>query len=151
MSTSRAGNKARHYARALAVQAHYQQQINTVAPGELLAQFRERREHERADAEYFEALVRASLRLLPDLSEEIAALADRDSSQLDPVEVAVLRVALTELRERIEVPYRVVINEAVELARQYGAESGHKYVNAILDRAAATHRAPETRAHRSAN
>lgn len=131
------------------MQAQYQQQLDDTSRAQLLAQFSERREYERVDAEYFEMLVNESMRLLPELQEDITEFADRDIEQLGLVEIAVLRIALTEMRSRIDVPFRVVINEAVDLTHRFGAESAHKYVNAVLDRAAQKHRAVEARAARS--
>lgn len=131
------------------MQAHYQQQLDGTSRAQLLKQFAERREYERVDVEYFEMLVNESMRLLPDLDEDISEFADRDLEQLGLVEIAILRIALTELRERIDVPFRVVINEAVDLTHRFGAESAHKYINAVLDKAAEKHRAIETRAARS--
>ncbi len=79
-----------------------------------------------------------------ELDAEIGALSDRAVEQLDPVEHAVLLMGVYELKHRFEVPYRVVINEAVELTRQFGAADGHKFVNALLDRAARRLRPQET-------
>ncbi len=142
------GKNKRSHTRALAMQAHYQQQLDGTSRGQLQTQFEERREHERVDAEYFATLLKESMRDVEALDAEITERADRSFDQLNPVEIAILRVAITELRHHIEVPYRVVINEAVELAHRFGAEDGHKYVNAILDRAAAEHRAVEHAARR---
>ena len=108
------------------MQAQYQQQLDDTSRAQLLAQFSERREYERVDAEYFEMLVNESMRLLPELQEDITEFADRDIEQLGLVEIAVLRIALTEMRSRIDVPFRVVINEAVDLPHRFGAESAHK-------------------------
>ena len=130
------------------MQAHYQQQLDGTSRGQLQTQFEARREHERVDPDYFATLLKESMADLEALDAEIAERADRSFDQLDPVEIAILRVAITELKQHIEVPYRVVINEAVELAHRFGAEDGHKYVNAILDRAAAAHRAAEHAARR---
>ncbi|MEL7310462.1 MAG: transcription antitermination factor NusB [Pseudomonadota bacterium] len=149
MSSRPKTNRGRSFARSLAMQAHYQQQLDGTSRAQLLKQFAERREYERVDVEYFEMLVNESMRLLPDLDEDISEFADRDLEQLGLVEIAILRIALTELRERIDVPFRVVINEAVDLAHRFGAESAHKYINAVLDKAAEKHRAIETRAARS--
>ncbi|MEO0616797.1 MAG: transcription antitermination factor NusB [Pseudomonadota bacterium] len=142
------GKNKRSHTRALAMQAHYQQQLDGTSRGQLQTQFEERREYERVDTEYFATLLKESIRDVEALDAEIAERADRSFDQLNPVEIAILRVAITELRHHIEVPYRVVINEAVELAHRFGAEDGHKYVNAILDRAAAEHRAVEHAARR---
>ncbi|MEL6300899.1 MAG: transcription antitermination factor NusB [Pseudomonadota bacterium] len=146
MSSSPKSHRGRSFARSLAVQAHYQQQLNDSTRAELLEQFRDKREHERVDPEYFTMLVERSMHLLPELTQDIEQHADRELEQLGPVEVAILRVALTELRERIDIPFRVVINEAVDLTHRFGADAAHKYVNAVLDKAAEQHRAIEMRA-----
>ncbi len=149
MSQSKSGGGGRRtHTRALLMQAHYQQQLDDTSRADLLTQFRERREHERVDADYFTQLLNESMAQLEALDAEIAELADRDFAQLNPVEIAILRVGLLELSSHPEVPFRVVINEGVELARRFGAEDGHKYVNAILDRAAREHRQPETAARK---
>ncbi|MEL7298398.1 MAG: transcription antitermination factor NusB [Pseudomonadota bacterium] len=139
----------RRHTRALVMQALYQQQFDDTSRADLINQFRERREYERVDPEYFATLVNEAMAELDALDAEIGALADRDYEQLTAVEIAILRLGLTELRQHIEVPYKVVINEAVELTRRFGAEDGHKYVNAILDRAAKAHRQAETAARQS--
>ncbi|MEL6868617.1 MAG: transcription antitermination factor NusB [Pseudomonadota bacterium] len=139
-------NQARRsHTRALLMQAHYQQQLDGTSRAELARQFAERREYERVDPEYFDTLLTQSLADTVALDAEIVSLADRSAEQLNPVEIAILRVALTELRERIDIPYRVVINEAVALAHRFAAEAAHKYINAVLDRAARTHRAVEVK------
>lgn len=84
----------------------------------------------------------------PATSRTLSSSLDRPLDQLDPVEKAILLVGVYELRDRLEVPFRVVINEGVELAKRFGGTEGHKYVNAVLDRAAAELRAPEYRARR---
>ena len=91
------------------------------------------------------------MRRLPprdELDGIVARYADRPREQLDPVELSIIYLGLTELKQFLETPYRVILNEAVRLARCFGAEDGHKYVNALLDRAAADLRAPEYRARR---
>ena len=128
---------ARSRARELAVQALYQHQITQHDTAELLAQFRERQDYAQADQDYFEQTVSAVCANRESLDESIAAFADRPEEQLDPVERAILWQGVHELRSRDDVPYRVVINEAVNLAKKYGAVDGHKYINAVLDRAAA--------------
>ncbi|MEM9172254.1 MAG: transcription antitermination factor NusB [Pseudomonadota bacterium] len=137
---------ARTHTRALLMQAHYQHQLTDTPLLDLLQQFEQRDEHARVDAEYFEALLRVSIAQAEVLDEEIVTLAQRGKEQLGPVEIAILRVALTELRERIDIPFRVVINEAVAVARRFAAEDAHKFVNAVLDRAARQHRAAEQQA-----
>ena len=83
-----------------------------------------------------------------DLDEALAPFLDRDIEQVDPIERAVLRLAAYELRMRPDVPYRVVINEAIETAKRFGAEHGHTYINGVLDHAAAAWRATEVQAPR---
>ena len=128
----------RHGARRLLVQALYQHQISGHTVDELREQFAARSEFESIDAEYFGDLLQCVLSDVAELDEIIAASADRPVEQLDPVEKSVLWLGLAELRFRSEIPTRVVLNEAVELAKQFGAADGHRYVNAVLDSAAAT-------------
>jgi transcription antitermination protein NusB len=139
---------ARGRARELLVQALYQMQIAGHDRRELAAQFRERRDYERVDREYFDEALRAIVDAQASLEEAAAAFADRPLSQLDPVERGILLLGVYELRERLEIPYRVVINEAVNLAKRFGAADGHKYINAVLDRAAAELRPAAERSRR---
>ena len=90
----------------------------------------------RADHDYFRALVEGVWRGREELEARLASYADREPRLLDPIERALLLIALYELTARPEVPYRVAINEAVVLAKRFGATDGHKFVNAVLDRAA---------------
>jgi N utilization substance protein B len=129
----------------LLVQALYQMQITGHDRSELMAQFRERRDYERVDREYFDAALRGILEAQPALEAEAGAFADRPLAQLDPVERAILLLGFYELSARPEIPFRVVINEAVNLAKRFGAEGGHKYINAVLDRAAPKLRAADER------
>jgi len=98
---------------------------------------------EVADLEYFEALVRGVVQHSEELDAVLAKYIDRSMAQVDPIERAVLRIAGFELAHRLDVPYRVVINEAIETTKRFGAEHGHTYVNGVLDRAAADWRAQE--------
>ena len=136
---------ARTRARELLVQALYQMQITGHDRRELHEQFRQRREYEKVDREFFDSALTAIVGEIAELETSAGELADRPISQLDPVERGILLLGLHELRSRPEIPYRVVINEAVNLARRFGAADGHKYVNAILDRAAAELRPAESR------
>ena len=131
---------ARSRARELAVQALYQEQITAHAIDELLSQFRDRPDYERVDQAYFEETLKAVCADRLALEESIAKFADRPQEQLDPVERAILLQGMYELRDRSDIPFRVVINEAVNLAKRFGALDGHKYINAVLDRAAAVTR-----------
>ncbi len=130
------GRGARSRARVLIVQALYQMQVAAHGKDELLAQFRDRPEYGRVDRAYFDQAVTAIADGRQSLEETAQEFLDRPVAQLDPVEKGILLLGLYELAERPDVPFRVVINEAVELARQFGAVDGHKYVNAVLDRAA---------------
>ena len=137
---------ARRASRRLAVQALYQHQIAGHDGPELLKQFREDPEFERADAEYFEAAVRGVLEGIEGLDGELEGLVDRPLVQLDPIEHGVLLLGMWEFTARIDVPYRVVIDEGVALAKRFGADEGHRFVNAVLDRAARKLRTHETQA-----
>ncbi len=133
----------RSRSRALLAQALYQAQLTGHELSELKRQFAEREEYARVDREWFQEILEGVLAHRAAHEADIVALADRPLDQLDPVEIAVMLVGLEELKHHIEIPFRVVINEAVEVARRYGAEDGHKYVNAVLDAAAARYRRPE--------
>ena len=126
----------RTVARKLALQALYRWQLNACPWQELLQEFGEAEDMARADREYFRALIEGVWRTRLELDTQLASLADREPRLLDPIEHAILLIGLYELSARREVPYRVAINEAVGLARRFGATDGHKFVNAVLDRAA---------------
>jgi N utilization substance protein B len=136
---------ARSRARDLTVQALYQQQISDHSLPELLAQFQASSDYELVDQEYFDESLSAICRDTDSLKQRIDEIADRPVGQLDPVELSILLLGFYELESRIDIPYRVVINEAVNLCKKFGSVDGHKYVNALLDRAAATMRPTESR------
>ena len=138
----------RSRARRRALQAIYAWQISGGNAESLLAQFAHEQAHEIADLAYFEGLLRGVLDNRRDLDEALAPFVDRAVEEVDAIERAVLRVAAYELRYRQDVPYRVVINEAIETAKRFGSEHGHTYVNGVLDRAAAEWRAVEVQAGR---
>jgi N utilization substance protein B len=127
---------ARTVARKLALQALYRWQLNSCEWQDLVSEFATDADMPRADAEYFEALVAAICGSHDELDAALAPLLDRKPAELDPVEHALLLIGSYELQHRHEVPFRVVINEAVNLARRFGATDGHKFVNGVLDRAA---------------
>jgi len=127
---------ARSVARKLAVQALYQWQLNEAPWQDLLKDFSTEQDMARADREYFAEIVRAVVETRVDLDTRLAAWVDRAPQGLDPVEHAVLLIGVHELAHRPDVPWRVVVNEAVSLTRRFGATDAHKYVNAVLDRAA---------------
>ena len=114
----------------------------------VIEQFRSEQDMEVADLQYFEDLVRGVDAHRAQLDEQLAAFLDRDIAQVDPIERAVLRISAYELLHRPDVPYRVVINEAIETTKRFGSEHGHTYVNGVLDHAAAQWRAVEAQASR---
>lgn len=119
------------------MQALYQIQVAGHDAARLKAQFAERPEYTAADSKYFELLLDQIEDSKDQLDEEITRFGDMPADQLDPVEHAVLWIALAEFRFHKDVPPKVVMNEAIELAKIYGAEGGHKYVNGLLDKLAA--------------
>ena len=139
---------ARSRARRRALQAIYAWQLSHTAINKVIDQFQNEQDMEVADQEYFEDLVRGVEANLGTLDEALSHFLDRDIAQVDPIERAVLRIATYELRHRIDVPYRVVINEAIETTKRFGSEHGHTYVNGVLDHAAAQWRAAEAQAPR---
>ena len=140
--------RARSYARRFAMQALYQWQMTAQSFSEILAQFIERDEYKTVDAAYFRELLSNGIEQHEVLSAQIVQFADRPWEQLDPIERAVLLIGMYELNSRLDVPYRVVVNEAVELTKQFGATDGYKYINALLDRVARDARAAERQAPR---
>ena len=126
----------RAVARKLALQAVYRWLLNDAPWQDLVKEFGEAEDMPNADPQYFRELVEGVWRDRKSLDERLGELVDRPVEQLDPVEHAVLLVGLYELSARPDVPYRVAINEAVGLAKRFGATDGHKFVNAVLDRAA---------------
>jgi N utilization substance protein B len=134
---------ARSRARRRALQAVYAWQLSQSPVEKVIENFRAEQDMEVADLEYFEELVRGVARHAGEIDAVLARYIDRDVAQVDPIERAVLRIAGFELAHRLDVPYRVVINEAIETTKRFGAEHGHTYVNGVLDRAAAEWRALE--------
>jgi len=145
MSTRSAAG-ARTRSRELLLQALYQKQIAGHELAELKRQFHEQTAWQRVDQAYFDDALTAICGDEQALLDVVGKVADRPVGQLDPVEFAILEIGVYELTERSDIPYRVVINEAVNLARRFGATDGHKYVNACLDRAAQTLRPIEIKA-----
>lgn len=135
-SSAREYSGTRTVARKLALQALYRWQLNACPWQDLLQEFGEAEDMPRADREYFRALIEGVWCTRLELDTRLASLADREPRLLDPIEHAILLIGLYELTARPEVPYRVAINEAVGLAKRFGATDGHKFVNAVLDRAA---------------
>jgi N utilization substance protein B len=140
------GAGARTRARELMVQALYQKQIAGHSTSELISQFHEQVAYERVDQPYFDEEFPAISDSQDELEKKVDELIDRPLKQLDPVELAILLIGVYELESRIDVPYRVVINECVKLAKRFGSIEGHKYINACLDLAAKSFREIEIQA-----
>ena len=141
---------ARRRSRELALQGLYEWLISRADVGVVMAHMREQDEHGRCDSAHLDALLQGCISQVAELDGVIAPHLDRGVAQLSPVEHAVLLIGTYELRHCVEVPYRVAINEAVELAKAFGGTDGHKYVNGVLDKAAATLRPAEVAAQRAA-
>jgi N utilization substance protein B len=129
-------SRQRSRSRSLAIQALYQWQLAGQDIGSIIDHFMIEQDSRKFDTEYFTELVRAVPTRLDELDAALAPCVDRALESVDPVERAILRLGVYELIEHPEIPYRVIINEAVELAKTFGAEKGHRYVNGVLDKAA---------------
>jgi N utilization substance protein B len=142
-------SRTRSQARRCAVQALYQWQLTGENVAEVAAQILEEKDVKKVDASYFRGLLSGVVKQVDKIDELLAPALDRSIESLDPVELAIMRLGIYELQYNIEVPYRVVINEAVELTKTFGADQGHKYVNGVLDKLAATLRGPEVKQKKS--
>jgi N utilization substance protein B len=134
---------ARSRARRRALQAVYAWQMSGSKMTSVIEQFRHEQDMEVADLEYFEDLLRGVEEHVQALDEALKPYIDREVEQIDPVERAALRLAAYELKYRPDVPYRVIINEAIEVTKRFGADHGHSYVNGVLDKLAAQLRVTE--------
>lgn len=142
-------SRARHLARKRAVQALYMWQMTGEDLSDIEGQFLSEHDMKNVDLKYFKELLHKVPAHVQELDDHLSPLLDRPFNELDPVECAIMRMGAYELQHRIDIPYRVVINEAVELAKTFGAEEGHKYVNSILDRVAKKLRSIEIKARKS--
>jgi transcription antitermination protein NusB len=138
----------RHRAREFALQGLYQWLLNNEDAGAIDAHIREAHGFDKADAVHFNALLHGTIRDVAALRAGLSPLIDRPIEQLSPVEHAALLIGAFELQNHIEIPYKVVINEAVELTKSFGGIDGHKYVNGVLDKFAAKARTTEIEADR---
>lgn len=134
---------SRHRAREFALQGLYQWLLNNEDSRTIEAHIRQAHGFDKADREHFDVLLHGAINQSPALREEIAPLIDRQIAELSPIEHAALLIGAFELKNHAEIPYRVVINEAVELAKSFGGLDGHKYVNGVLDKLALKLRATE--------
>ncbi len=133
----------RHKARYHALQSLYQVLFTEHEADEVINQHLEEINPKKVDASYFRQLVEGVLSSLDKLDNEFKPFLSRDLSELTPIELCVLRLATYELKECLDVPYRVVINEALELNKVFGTEEGFKFVNGVLDKVAKKLRATE--------
>ena len=125
----------RRKARELAVQAIYSWQISQNSVTDIEVNFIADNSKRRFDIEYFQLLLRGVTTNLVEIDNAISPYVDRPLEDIDHVEKAILRVAVFELKDCTEVPYRVVINEAIELAKSFAADDSHKFINGVLDKA----------------
>ncbi|WP_303902073.1 transcription antitermination factor NusB [Thiohalomonas denitrificans] len=139
-------SRARSCARKRAIQALYQWQVGGQDLADIESHFLAEQDMEGCDLGYFSELLHQIPARFDELNEAIDPCLDRPISQIDPVERAILSTGVYELKFRIDIPYRVVINEAVELAKIFGGEQGHRYVNGILDKVSRTLRKAEVEA-----
>jgi N utilization substance protein B len=136
----------RHRAREFALQGLYQWLLNNEPAATVVANIRSAHGFDKADGEYFTSLINGAIAQSVELREAVAPVIDRPFAELSPIEHAVLLLGAFELKNHPEIPYRVVINEAVELTKSFGGIDGHKYVNGVLDRVAGKLRQDEVAA-----
>jgi len=136
----------RHRAREFALQGLYQWLLNNEDANTVVNNIRAAHGFEKADADHFAALLYGAIKDSVALREAFAPLIDRSVKELSPIEHGVLLIGAYELKNNLEIPYRVVINEAVELTKSFGGIDGHKYVNGVLDKLAPRLRAEEVAA-----
>lgn len=136
-------HKARHYA----MQALYQWHMAGAPLNHIEAEFRTEYDFDKVDGEYFHILLHEIPAQLDDVEAAFSPyMVERSLEELDPIERALLRIGTFELKERIDVPYKVVINEAVNLAKKFGASESHKFINGVLDQVAQQLRSVEVNA-----
>ena len=139
-------SRERSNARRRALQALYQWQLTAQNLGDIETQFLQEEDMAKTDLDYFKELLHEIPKHITELEAHCLPHVTRPMDQVDPVERAALLIGLYELQYRLDVPYRVAINEAVELAKSFGAEQGHKFVNGLLDKVAKQLRAAEFKA-----
>ncbi len=133
----------RHRAREFALQGIYQWLLNNEDSGVIDAHIREAHGFDKADREHFDVLLHGAINQSIELRQQFSPFIDRGIAELSPIEHAALLIGAYELKNHLEIPYRVVINEAVELTKSFGGQDGHKYVNGVLDKLAAQLRVVE--------
>jgi N utilization substance protein B len=140
---------ARRRSRELALQGLYEWQLSRAEAGVVHAHIREQDEYAQCDSAHFDALLNGCIAQIAELDAQITPHLDRKVSELSPVEHGVLLIGTYELQYCVDVPYKVAINEAVELAKVFGGTDGHKYVNGVLDRTAQALRPAEVARQRA--
>ena len=140
----------RRRSRELALQGLYEWLLSAADPVSIDAHMREHEGFDKCDSEHFDALLHGCIAEAADLDAVLARHVDRKTTELSPVEHGVLLIGVYELKHCIDIPYKVAINEAVELAKAFGGTDGHKYVNGVLDKAAGDLRPVEVQAMRAA-
>ncbi len=133
----------RRRARRRALQALYQWQLNHDTPGAIISQFIEEQSFDGVDTDYFKTLVQEVVANQPAIDELIAPTLERVDASLDQMERAVLRLGVNELLNHPEIPYRVIIDESIELSHRFGSEKAHTFINGVMDRLANQLRATE--------
>ena len=140
----------RRRSRELALQGLYEWRLSAGDPGTIDAHMREQEEFPKCDKAHFDALLHGCIRESADLDGLLKKHLDRPTSELSPIEHGAMLIGAYELKHCIDIPYKVVINESVELTKSFGGTDGHKYVNGVLDKAAVELRAVEVQAARAA-
>ena len=146
----RSASSARRRAREVALQGLYQWLVSRSDGAEIEAHLQEQADFDKLDRVHLDALLHGCIREAAEIDAHLARHVDRKTSLLSPVEHAVLMIGVYELKHCAEIPYRVAINEGVELAKSFGGTDGHKYVNGVLDKAAGELRPTEVAAARAA-
>lgn len=126
---------ARRKARRLAIQAIYSWQLSQNSISDIEAEFLSENDVSKVDVEYFQDLIRGVAAQASSLDSSLTPFTDRPFADLDQIERSILRVSAYELKHRVDVPYKVVMNEAIELAKAFGADDSHRFVNGVLDKA----------------
>jgi len=140
----------RRRSREIALQGLYEWLVSAAPAADIDAHMREQEGFDKCDAAHFDALLHGCIAGAADIDAVLTRHVDRKTTQLSPIEHGVLMIGVYELTHCIDIPYKVAINEAVELAKSFGGTDGHKYVNGVLDKAAAELRATEVEAMRAA-
>lgn len=148
-ASKKPGTKNRRKSRELVLKAVYRGMLNASDLSQIFRDMTDDPDYNKADEAYFKQLLQAVTANLQAIDDKLVHFIDRPMSELSPVEHAILRIAGCELMFDISIPYRVVINEGVELAKVFGGTDGHKYINGVLDKLAADVRVLEVQAARS--